>query len=302
MAENTTDKPRTQIDVYELVTQKIIKALESGAVPWQKPWAEAGVPRNLISKKPYRGINLLLLGMEEYEHNLFLTFEQANGIGGKVSKGAKGHVVVYWHAPKEQEGQTDAQEDTDTEKKRGFLRYYKVFNIGQCENIPERFIPQSRDTNDIPSCESVIEGMANKPKIQHKGSKAYYLIDKDCIVMPKKASFASDAAYYSTLFHELIHSTGSAKRLSREGITEMSEFGDAKYSLEELVAEIGTCYLQSHTGIVTEFDNSVAYMQGWLDVLKNDKRLVLAAAREAQKAVDYILNLTEVANSADVVT
>ncbi len=281
---------KTRTDVYTVINDRIIEQLNKGCVPWQKPWAEAEMPRNLISGKPYRGLNVLLLGMEGYEQNLFLTFDQVKKIGGKVKRGSKGHTVVHWHNPEKKEGQQETQEN-DAEKKRGVLKYYTVFNIVQCENIPERYLPVVRVAKDIAGGELIVKAMPKCPRIQHKEAKAYYDVVEDFVNMPKKKSFKTDEAYYSTLFHELVHSTGHDSRLARQGVVEMSEFGDEMYSKEELVAEIGTCYLLSFAGIAGEFKNSAAYIQGWLSKLKSDKRIIFIAAKEAQKAVDYILDV-----------
>jgi antirestriction protein ArdC len=175
------------------------------------------------------------------------------------------------------------------------LRYYIVFNVSQCENIPERYLPsKERETKEIPTCEFVVENMPECPVIKHKEQKAYYSPSLDFVNMPKKKSFNSDSAYYSTLFHELVHSTGHEKRLNRQSLVKNEKFGSETYSLEELVAEIGTCYLQSLTGITSEFEQSSAYIQGWLQKLKNDKRFIFIASNQAQKAIDFMLNVKSV--------
>jgi antirestriction protein ArdC len=281
-------------DVYASVTDKIIEHLGKGTVPWQKPWRDGGTPRNLITQRPYRGINLILLGMEGYDHNLFLTFDQARNIGAKVMRGAKGHMVVYWHKPDQKEEAVLAEErehSNDTGKPKAFLQYYTVFNIAQCENIPERLVPSERATEILTPCEEIIKGMPNAPTIQHKEAKAYYEVVQDIINMPKKKSFKADTAYYATLFHELVHSTGHDSRCARKGVVEMAEFAGELYSKEELVAEIGACLLCSVSGIAPDFKNSTAYIQGWLKKLQDDKRLIVWAASLAQQATDYILNV-----------
>ena len=292
--ETVTETPvanevKTRPDVYALVTNKIIEQLSVGTIPWQKPWTDAGVPRNLISGKPYNGINALLLGMEGYEDNRFLTFDQVNRVGGKVRRGAKGHSVVFWKEPEKKE-ETEAEVTTE-KKKGGSLWYRTVFNISQCDKLPDRYLSQNRQPEDIPSCESIIQQMPNCPRIQHKEPKAYYQVVEDFINMPKRKAFKTDSGYYSTLFHELVHSTGHDSRVAREGVVEMSEFGDEMYSKEELVAEIGTCYLLAYANVTGEFKNSTAYIQGWLSKLQNDKLMIFKAASEAQKAVNYILNM-----------
>jgi antirestriction protein ArdC len=281
-SQNTTS---TKLDVYEIVTNRIIDLLEAGTVPWQKPWTESGVPMNLMSKRPYRGINLWLLLSLNYEQNLFLTWDQLKKIGGSVNKDEHGHVVVFWKSiKKEEEGKEN--------KAVPMLRYYKVFNIAQCRDIPKDLIPEliKGELEPMLECENIIHSMTDCPVIKHKEDKAFYHIEQDYINMPKKKSFKTIEAYYSTLFHELVHSTGAEKRLGRKSITEMAEFGSEPYSIEELIAELGAAYLNSYAGILDKgIDNSVAYLQGWLAKLKNDKRFIISASGQAQKAVDFIL-------------
>ena len=274
----------TKLDVYEMVTNRIIDLLEAGTVPWQKPWTEAGVPMNLISKRSYRGINLWLLLSLNYEHNLFLTWDQLKKIGGSVNKDEHGHVVVFWKSIK--------KEEEKESKAVHMLRYYKVFNIAQCRDIPAHLIPElvNLTSDPILEAEAIVNCMPDSPLLIFKGKQAYYDVSKDHIVLPQLKSFKTSEAYYSTLFHELVHSTGAEKRLGRKTITEMAEFGSDPYSIEELIAELGASYLNSYTGILEKgIENSVAYLQGWLTKLKNDKRFIISASGQAQKAVDFIL-------------
>lgn len=289
--ETSTAKQGTGKDVYTIITEKIIEQLENGTVPWQKSWNESGLPQNMLSLKPYRGINLILLASLGYEQNYFLTYKQLSEIGGKVKKDEKGHMVVYWSFP-EKDIQTAENTETMPEaKKPAILRYYTVFNIAQCENIPDDKIPAAAtiDFNPIPVCEHIVANMPLCPEIRHKEQNAYYDVLRDFINMPKQKSFVSEGAYYSTLFHEMVHSSGHHSRLSRKNLVEMTEYGSEPYSHEELVAEMGTCYLLSHADIANQFEQNTAYIQGWLWQLKNDKRLIFSAASQAQKAVDYIL-------------
>lgn len=287
---DSNNSPSAKLDVYELVTNRIIDLLEAGTVPWQQPWTDSGVPMNLISKRPYRGINLWLLLSLNYERNLFLTWDQLKKLGGSVNQGQHGHVVVFWKNVKKHP--EELVEDGNP-KTVPMLRYYKVFNIFQCRDIPKEMIPEfiKEDVEPIHECEAIIQNMPGCPAIKHKENKAFYHIVEDYINMPKKKSFKSIEAYYSTFFHELVHSTGSEKRLGRKTITEMSEFGSEPYSIEELIAEMGAAYLNSYTGILDkELQNSVAYLQGWLEKLKGDKRFIVLASGQAQKAVDLVLN------------
>lgn len=275
-------------DVYALVTNRIIEQLEKGVVPWKQPWTEAGLPQNLITRKPYRGINTMLLASYNYHRNFFLSFKQVTELGGKVIKGEKAHLVVFWNWVEK----TD--ESSGETNKIPFLRYYFVFNVSQCEGIPEDKIPviEKREHSPIELCEQVVASMPQCPPIQFLQQRAFYQPFQDFINMPKKETFECAEEYYGTLFHELVHPTGHQSRLNRKSLIEMSEFGSNAYSFEELIAETGACYLTSHTGVASKvFDNSVAYIQGWLSVFKSDPKFLIQASAQAQKAVDFILNI-----------
>ena len=269
------------LDVYELVTNQIIELLEQGTVPWQKPWVEAGFPRNLVTKRPYRGMNILLLQSLGYNQNLFLTWEQLKAVGGSVKKGQRSHLVVFWKPMARQGRATEF-----------VLRYYKVFNVAQCKDIPKSLFepPVNLAFSPLVECEYLVEHMPLCPEIVHKKQKAFYDLENDTINMPLKETFASIESYYSALFHELVHSTGHQKRLNRETMNESFENEDL-YSVEELIAEFGATYLCSHSRILaSEIDNSAAYIDGWLQKLRNDKQFIVTATTHAQKAVEYILN------------
>jgi len=280
----------TTLDVYQMVTDRIIELLEAGTVPWQKPWTETGVPMNALSKRPYRGINLWLLLSLNYERNLFLTWDQLKKIGGSVNLGQHGHIVVFWKQVKKVPEELDGNGKA---KQIPMLRYYKVFNVEQCRDVPKDLIPElvKDDVDPILECEAIINTMPDSPLLIFTGKKAYYDIEKDQVVLPSLKRFKTSESYYSTLFHELVHSTGAEKRLGRKTINEMAEFGSEPYSIEELIAELGSSYLNFYTGILDKgIENSVAYIQGWLEKLKNDKRFIISASGQAQKAVDFILN------------
>ena len=280
------------IDVYALATSKIIQHLEQGTVPWRKPWTDAGLPQNLISRKTYRGINLWLLNACGYSRNLFLTFKQLKELGGSVKKGEKAHTVLFWKwIEKKEEHPSSAEPTTERQGKIPLLRYYLVFNIDQCIGIPETCIPTiSKPNEPLVECERILDEMPSIPVIEHKEQDAYYHPGKDIINMPCMDTFVSSESYYTTLFHELVHSTGHTKRLNRKEVMENHKFGSEKYSQEELVAEIGASFLASHTGIVLDdFADNAAYIKGWLDMLKSDKRFIVFASAVAQRAVEYIL-------------
>jgi len=295
--DSTTKPASAKVDVFSIVTNRVIELLEEGKIPWKQPWTSAGVPMNALSKRPYRGINLWMLLSLNFERNLFLTWEQIKQQGGSVKVGEHGHLVVYWKVPKKND------DCLDGEKRIPVLRYYKVFNIAQCTGLPEGLYAsvEEKEHKPILECEAIVAGMPKCPEIRHKQQEAFYHLGEDYINMPKKKSFESPELYYATLFHELVHSTGHERRLNRKSITDMAEFGSELYSQEELIAEMGSAYLSSFTGIGHKsMDNTVAYIHGWLDKLKNDKRFIIQASGQAQKAVDFILNQQPVQKDEEV--
>jgi len=277
--------------VYEIITNIILTKLEEGTIPWQRPWnTREAIPRNLLSKKAYQGINAFILGCQHYSSPYWLTFKQCKDLGGNIRKGEQGTPVVYWNW-------LEIEEDGEMERKVPFMRYYTVFNVAQCENIPADKMPTTTKTvnnhmDKIKQCEGIVDTWKDKPEVRHGKQQACYMPFSDLVHMPALESFIHSEEYYSTLFHELTHSTGHEKRLNRQGITEIAPFGTPLYSKEELVAEMGAAFLCGFAGIEhATIDNSAAYIQGWLKKLKNDKKLVIIAATQAQKAANYILGI-----------
>ncbi|UCE66767.1 MAG: DUF1738 domain-containing protein [Candidatus Zixiibacteriota bacterium] len=274
----------------EIITQRIIDKLESGTIPWHKPWAGGGIPKNLISKKEYRGINPFILGSAGYAYPYFLTFKQAKECGGHIRKGSKGLPVVFYKSIVKEN--PDNPEETE---KYSVLRYYTVFNIEQTDGIDYASsitdIPVLSNFQALQEAESLIQNMPNKPKCQVIENRAYYSPTKDIVNMPKRDMFESEPAYYSTYFHELTHSTGHESRLNRKTLKDLAAFSDHDYTKEELCAEMGAAMLCGNIGIENRtIDNSAAYIAGWLRALRSDKKFVIQAAAQAQKAVDYILD------------
>lgn len=277
-------------DVYSIITDRIVEALENGVVPWQKPWSGGnGIARNLISKKAYQGVNVIMTGLQAFDSEYWLTFNQCKKLGGNIIKGSKGTPVIFWKFL----DKTNA--DTGKADKIPMLKYYTVFNATQTEGIeypkPDR---DTKENNPLQSCEKIINEMPlGMPKVFHEQQRACYYPVQDRINMPKKETFKGSHEYYSVLFHELVHSTGHEKRLKREGITELVNFGSHTYSKEELVAEIGASFLNGEAGILNHvFENSTAYINSWLNKLRNDKKFIVTAAGQAQKAANYLLNIT----------
>jgi antirestriction protein ArdC len=284
------------MDVYAIVTEKIINLLEQGDVPWRRPWTSTGLPRNLASKKPYRGINYFLLYASKYVSPFWMTHRQATQLGGHVRRGEESTIVVFWKVDDAKPRTEDlAAEKTEEKTPRRFLlRYYRVFNEEQCE-LPQAVLDklpkmETREHSPISACAEIVGCMPNAPEIQHAGSKAFYSVATDRVSLPSAELFTSAEEYYATGFHELIHSTGHHKRLARESILEATPFGSATYSVEELVAEMGAAYLCAESGISPAvIENQAAYISGWLKRLRDDRKLVVHAAAQAQRAADYVL-------------
>jgi antirestriction protein ArdC len=289
--------------VTERIVTKIQDAInaiergEKGLAPWNRPWHQSGIPSNLISKKPYRGINVFLLAAMGHPSPYFLTFNQAKAIGGQVKKGEHGYPVVFWKW-------LDVNEDENGNKlpqikKIPFLRYYTVFNVSQIDGIDDK-IPTvaTRQFNPIQDAEKIIANMPNAPKIEN-GAKACYVPSLDIVKMPSKELFQSEQDYYSVAFHELVHSTGHEKRLNRTEVMDSKSFGSHNYSREELVAEMGAIFLCNEIGLDNVFDNSLAYLKSWLGTFKNDVKMLVVASGRAQKATDYILNTKHEAKSEE---
>lgn len=287
-------KPRGS--VYEIVTARILEQLERGVVPWRKPW-RAELPCNLVSGKPYRGLNVFLLASQGYGSRYWLTYQQTAKLGGHVKRGEHSSLVTFWHIGEER---TNTRPDGTVEQTRPFLlRYYNVFNLEQTEGIDIPRVSSQPRVNPIEQCETIVSGMPNAPK-REQSDRAWYRPSSDTVGMPARALFNSAEEYYSTLFHELTHSTGHASRIGREGIEQLNTFGSESYSREELIAEMGAAMLCGISGIETKtLDNSAAYLQAWIARLKSDSRLLISAASAAQKAADYIQGKQEQPMQAD---
>ena len=275
-------------DIYEMVTDRIIEQLEKGYIPWQKPWT--GVhdgAYNRISNKPYSLLNQMLLS----KTGEYASFKQWTELGGHIRKGEKAEIVTFWKIQPIEEENEDGEKVT---KQIPLLRYYNVFHISQVEGVE----PKSIDLNELQPIEEAerikIEYMKREHiKILEKVTdKAFYSPSLDYIQIPCKEQYQNIEEFYSTLFHEMTHSTGHKVRLDREDVKDCMYKGDENYSKEELCAELGSAFLINKLGIESSksFNNSTAYIQSWLRVLKNDKKFIISASSRAEKAVKYILN------------
>jgi antirestriction protein ArdC len=294
--------------IYQLVTDRILALLQQGVVPWKKSWKTTGTlvpPSNLVSRRPYRGVNVFLLIAQHFGSPYWLTFKQTQDLGGHVRRGQRGTPIVFWRI--DRGTSEDAEEEITPElRRRILLRYYTVFNVDQCEGIE---VPENGDSeaapefDPIPACEAVYANMPNPPTLRHGGDRAFYRRSDDRVQLPKPEAFSSPESYYSTQLHELAHSTGHPSRLNRFAEEDNpGDFGSPAYAREELVAEMTAAMVCGALGIAPVkveaisfsgreelLESSAAYIQHWTDVLKADNRAVVIAAARAQKAADYIL-------------
>lgn len=290
-------------DIYEQITNRIITQLEQGVVPWKSPYfSKVGFPRNFSTGKAYQGINVFLLGSLRFTSPFFLTFIQARELGGHVRKGEKGSLVVKYGTYTKQDEEAPAAADEEAETRR-FLKGYTVFHASQIDGIefpvPEN-LPELSVTEMTTRAREIVAAMPNAPRIIEGSAIPCYRPGSDAVHMPQPRYFDSEEGYYSTLFHELAHSTGHASRLARKSLLEnkgIEAAGDTAvktYAEEELVAEMSASFLGAHAGIAeAEIANSAAYLQSWLDALKSRdaKNWIIRAASQAQKAANYILNI-----------
>ena len=278
------------MSVYDIITDRIVAMLEKGTAPWHKPWYSTATgegPMNLTTKKPYHGLNVMLLGCLNYERPYFLTYKQAAANGGQVRKGEKGYPVIFWKI----------EEETELKEKSFLLRYYTVFNVSQCDGLSHLLPVAIEKPLEGPEAhakaESIADGYQNGPSVKYGSNRACYQPLTDRVSMPHRADFVGQAEFYSTLFHELGHSTGHKNRLNRPTLADACMFGDTNYSKEELVAEFTAAFLCGAAGIenVAALNNSAAYIQGWSRELKKDATLIVKAASQATKAADLILGV-----------
>ncbi len=248
--------------VEEVISNRILELLEAGTVPWHKPWANRhtrsdAFPRNAISKRHYRGINVFILASQSYGSHYWLTYKEALALGGHVKAGEHGSPIVFWKWLSREIEKPEA-----------------------CEAIYANMLSRPG-----------LEHGATLAITRGRKLEAYYSPSTDRVVMPRREAFDSPEFYYSVLFHELTHSTGASHRLNRPTLNQAVRFGDSNYSKEELVAEMGASFLAGHTGIEqVTLRNSAAYLDSWIRALKGDAKLVILAAAAAQKATDYILS------------
>jgi antirestriction protein ArdC len=295
METNTT--PRA--DVYARITAKIVADLEQGVRPWFKPWnaehAAGKITRPLRHNGiPYKGINVVMLWSASvakgYACPLWLTFKQAQALGGSVRKGEAGELVVYADRITRTETADNGQE---VEREIPFLKGYTVFNAEQCEGLPAQY--QARP--EAPALPAIAR-LAHADRffsqtgatIRHGGTRAYYAEGSDHVQMPPFETFRDAESHAATLAHELIHWTKHPSRLARD--FGRVRFGDEGYAKEELVAELGSAFLAADLGLTPDVQpDHAAYIGNWLKALKDDRKLIFTAASHAQRAADYLHSL-----------
>lgn len=287
-------------DAAQEITDYFIKQLEEGSKPWVRSWdtAACGAAPLRYNGERYHGINHFYLDLMQYSLGFsspyWLTFQQAKTLGGQVRKGSKGQISILYRTVIKQGSDTPPEEfdpqnpDHQAGYSYKFLKYYIVFNADQIDGLPDRFHPGPADFDIPPSSRqaAIDEFFGALPvNLSHGGARAFYRPVTDQVVMPPLRSFKSSDHYASVLAHECTHWTGGAARLARK----FGSFGSQAYAREELIAEIGSFLLCRHLRLPMELDeNHVSYVASWLEILKNDKTAILAAAAKAQLAFSHL--------------
>ena len=293
-------------DAYQMVTDRICEMLEQGIIPWNRPWATAATMAwSGQDGHPYTLLNQFLLADPAKKYPDFsamlddiagewVTFKQAIDRGGKVKKGEHGRKVVFFKMVNKKD-----EDGNETDEVFPVISWSTVFKISQCEGIEQKFHTDADtlyDFNPDQTADDVAKNYVQREGIKVNfvhGNKACYIPSLDSVTMPLPEQFKDSGEYYSTLFHELVHSTGHEKRLNR--VRKAAAFGNEEYSTEELVAEIGAASILATLGIESTdtFRNSAAYIQNWLKSLKNDKKMIFTASSRAEKAIKLIFGIKE---------
>jgi antirestriction protein ArdC len=318
MSTKTKRAQRVKPDLYQVITDKVIELLEAGTVPWQRPWNQYGLARNFATGHVYTGINAFLLNFfPSFDVPFYLTYKQAQALGGQVRQGAKAETVYFFKTLyKDADGKNLTVENSRVAKPAQIAklgdgdkfvkaipmpRTFHLFNIADIDGIVFN-IPEISDNPNAPiqACDNFLTGLQSVPEVRHEDlNHAYYAPVADQINMLPLPRFSCSPAYYKTLFHEITHSTGHESRLCRPGITLPTEQrvpGSEPHAHEELIAELGAVYLCQHAGITVApplgaggLENAAAYINSYLGHLKNDKRFLFQASSQAQKAVNFLL-------------
>ncbi|WP_131525990.1 ArdC family protein [Shewanella oncorhynchi] len=279
-----------KVDMYQVVTAQIIAALDKGVKPWVCPWQRnsigAGLPINFDTKKAYSGINVLLLWAAAFDagfsSNQFLTYNQANNLGGQVRKGEKGTSIIFYKSWEKENEQGEKEVIP-------MLKSFTVFNVEQIDGLNVEEVKGFNVNNSFDAIDHV-ESFINKTgaNIVEQGDKAFFRPSTDNIVLPTRERFSNSLDFYCTALHELTHWTGAKSRLDR---IKGSRFGSDDYAFEELIAELGASFLMAELNISGDVQHE-SYIASWLTQLKNDKRYIFKAASAASKAHQYLIELT----------
>ena len=287
-------------DVYQIVTDRIVSIMEQGEIPWEQEWVNTLGTNVAVSHRDgetYSLLNQMLLGIP----GEWLTFKQAEAEGGHVKKGAKSRPIVYFkwleRTKTDRNGKPILKDGQEVKESVPLLKRYTVFHTEDCEGIERKYLRTDeshvRSNDPIQVCEEIVRQYLCRCCVTvktYEQGRSYYSLAEDAVVMPHIWQFESSEGYYSTLFHEMIHSTGSSSRLNR---IRSASFADEAYGKEELVAEIGAAMLCKYAGIQSHRTetNSAAYLQNWLKAIRGDKRMIVFAAAQAEKAVKYVLGI-----------
>jgi antirestriction protein ArdC len=313
-ATKTADKAQSSAELYQAVTDRFITAIKDAIKEgkatgnWRKPWTTPAMshgPVNLISKKNYRGINYMMLALAPYESRFWLSEKQIADRKGTLKAGEKrnGWQVVFWQVIK---NKRHNPQDPNSKPAFPILRAYTVYNLDQTENVrlPKWAVAEMEGVdepvqgwNPIDDCDDLVKSYRDREKLMlvHGQTGAFYMPMLDRIGMPDQKHFHTDSGYYSTLFHEIGHSTGHKSRLNRPEVMTSDGFGGQVYSKEELVAEFTAALVCAVMGIEndSQVDNTEAYLRNWLKKLRDEPKLLVQAAGKAQKAADFILSARE---------
>lgn len=286
--------------IFEGMTEAIITQLEQGVIPWKQPWTTNGPPRNFVSRRPYRGINVFLLASRGFASPYWITQQALLRLGGQVRDGEAPTEIFFWQWRLNRYPKHDEKSNSTSTLWVPSLQRHYVLNMDQCLGIQVPSI-RRKSFNPLRKCERIIEGMPKKPRVEHGIPIAYYQPLFDFVNMPNPELFISKEEYYSALFHELVHATGHISRLNRHKPRKNGfRHEEHAYSQEELIAEFGAVFLCAQARIAScTIKNSETYIAHWLRRLNSDTRFLFYAAHKAQKAVDFIRNKPHIASKPE---
>ena len=292
--------------IYTTVTNRFVEALKNGAPPWIKPWSDTSDkvtrPVNAVTERKYSGINVTVLWTAAtsngFKRDRWLTYNQARKAGGHVRRGEKGTVAILYRdievRRKDESGELILDSNGETMKEKiKFIKGFTLFNVDQCDGLSEEVIEGSALPAEKPAWKSheEIDSLLDSKGVQirHDCDQAAYYPKDDVVRMPVRKAFKTDACYYSTLLHEVVHWTGHHSRLNRPGISKPLDFSKSTYAFEELIAEIGSAFLCAEFGLKCDLRHE-SYVISWISELENDPKAIFATSALAWKARNYLLD------------